>query len=296
FGKGIARYFMVPYNNKFWTVSTKKLTREWVDGFIPVPSLQQVVEGGIGRNNNQFGYNIHFWYPKSGGISSVPSALARGVKNIRINREATGIDLKKKRIKINSSGWEDFDTLVSTIPLPELSGLIVDLPSHVSKALGKLRWNSILNLNLGLASGDMGQGHWVYFPQKNISFFRVGFPHNFSSNVTPSGKSSLYAEVSYSSFRPINKDRIAGRILKDLKITGIIRQKDKICASDLNDIKYGYPIYDAQYKLARQTAVQYLLSKNLIPCGRYGSWRYMSMEDVILEARDVSHYLLNKHA
>ncbi|MCM8782045.1 MAG: FAD-dependent oxidoreductase [Candidatus Omnitrophica bacterium] len=43
FGKGIARHFMIPYNTKFWTVNPKSLTCEWLDGFIPVPSANQIV-------------------------------------------------------------------------------------------------------------------------------------------------------------------------------------------------------------------------------------------------------------
>jgi len=61
FGKGIARHFMVPYNTKFWTVPPEELTCEWLDGFIPVPSLKQVIEGALKDRRKQFGYaNVIF--------------------------------------------------------------------------------------------------------------------------------------------------------------------------------------------------------------------------------------------
>jgi len=30
---------------------------------------------------------------------------------------------------------------------------------------------------------------------------------------------------------------------------------------------------------------------NIIPCGRYGSWRYFSMEDAILDGKQVADIL-----
>lgn len=47
FGRGIAEHFMIPYNTKFWTLPPDKLTCGWLDGFIPVPSLDQLVKGAV---------------------------------------------------------------------------------------------------------------------------------------------------------------------------------------------------------------------------------------------------------
>jgi protoporphyrinogen oxidase len=54
---------------------------------------------------------------------------------------------------------------------------------------------------------------------------------------------------------------------------------------DINDIKYGYPIYDSQYNRARGDIINELNRHNIIACGRYGSWRYFSMENAILDGR-----------
>ena len=57
FGPGIARYFMLPYNNKFWTIPLNRLTCEWVDGYIPLPSIKDVLNGVFSLNKKRFGYN-----------------------------------------------------------------------------------------------------------------------------------------------------------------------------------------------------------------------------------------------
>ncbi|MBL7196822.1 MAG: FAD-dependent oxidoreductase [Candidatus Omnitrophica bacterium] len=293
FGKGIARHFMVPYNSKFWTVSPQELTCEWLDGFVPVPSLSQIIDGTIEENQRQFGYNAQFWYPRRGGINQVPLALASRIKNIYTNCKITEINLRKKEIKIASGNKERFDFLISTIPLPEIPQVIKGMPEQIRSLFKKLRWNSIFNLNLGIDRKDNSTRHWIYFPQKELSFFRVGFPHNFSSYAASSDRSSLYAEVAYSENRSIDKSNIVLRIKEDLKQVGLLSGHDKVCAQNVNDIKYGYPIYDKNYREAKKGILKYLNQNNIIPCGRYGSWRYMSMEDVILEGKKVAESFID---
>jgi len=182
--------------------------------------------------------------------------------------------------------------LISTIPLPEMPYIIKGLPKQAHALFKKLRWNSIFNLNLGINNKDCSGRHWIYFPQKELCFFRVGLFHNFSSYLAPLGKSSLYVEVAYSRERPIDKSKIILRIKEDLKKAGILTDNDRILVQDINDIKYGYPIYDAYYNQARQEILKYLTRKNIIPCGRYGSWRYFSMEDAILDGKRAADFIL----
>jgi protoporphyrinogen oxidase len=288
FGTGIARHFMVPYNTKFWTVPPHELTCDWLDGIIPVPTLSQLIEGTIEESRRQFGYNARFWYPQKGGINQLPLALAERLKNIHTDCRAQGISLARKEVTFTSGRKERFDVLISTIPLPELPHLIEEVPENINSEFRKLRWNSIFNLNLGIEKKDDSSWHWVYFPQKECSFFRVGFPHHFSADLTPENKSSLYAEVSYSSRRPIDKKQIVLVIKRDLKKAGILAENDRICAQDFNDIRFGYPIYDKNYASARKKILDFLSLNNFISCGRYGRWRYMSMEDVILEGKEIA--------
>jgi protoporphyrinogen oxidase len=279
---------MIPYNTKFWTVSPEKLTCEWLKGFIPRPTLNEVIEGTIEDSPRQFGYNAHFWYPKKGPIQELPLAFRKRLKNVHTGCEASRIDLKKKILVFSNGSECRYDILISTIPLPELAVLIKDMPLSVLNAFKKLRWNSVFNLNLGLRQKVRCDKHWIYFPQRDLSFFRVGFYHNFSSNLSAAADSSIYAEVSYSKEKPVDKKILPSRIRKDLISTGIISSSDRVKAQDINDIKYAYPIYDRDYSRARKRVLDFLSRNRMIPCGRFGSWRYMSMEDVIMDGKGVA--------
>jgi protoporphyrinogen oxidase len=285
FGKGIARHFMLPYNTKFWTVHPREMNCLWLDGFIPTPSLRRVIEGTVHENKKPLGYNAHFWYPKKGGIGQLAVSLASRVRHIFTDTGVTGIDPRKKELTLSSGARERYDYLISTAPLPEVPHLMGGIPRAVLDSFARLKWNSIYNINLGVSSPDGTRRHWVYFPEKAFSFFRVGFYHAFSPSLAPAQVSSLYAEVSYSKERPLDKAGVLPRVEDDLQAAGIIEDKDQIYLRQVNDIEYGYPIYDKHYERSREAITQYLNSLDIFPCGRYGSWGYYSMEGAIMDGK-----------
>ena len=84
FGKGIVRHFMLPYNLKFWRQHPESLTHEWVDGLIPSPSLEDSISGAFEHSTKPWGYNWHFWYPKTGGITVLPKSFAKKLKKLTL--------------------------------------------------------------------------------------------------------------------------------------------------------------------------------------------------------------------
>ncbi len=291
FGSGIARHFMVPYNAKFWTVPPRELTCEWLDGFIPVPTLTQVIEGTLKPSRRRFGYNATFWYPRAGAAMSLPKAIAAEVPEIHLDCGITGIDLLRRQVSLSNGKKERYDYLVSTIPLPELPRLIRRLPRSVQEAFGKLRWNSIFNLNLGLEAKALPKRHWIYFPEEKLSFFRVGFYHTFSGALAPPGCVSLYVEYAHAPQAHLETRNLIRRLKRDLVRTGLLSGNERVLAENHNRIGYGYPIYDRQYQAARDAITAFLHLHNVIPCGRYGSWKYFSMEDALLDGARVAQLL-----
>jgi len=285
FGAGIAKHFMVPYNAKMWTVPPEQLTCDWLDGFIPVPTLKRVISGAQKVNTEPLGYNAAFWYPKQGGVGQLAKALRGPLKNVFTGCAVAEIDPRKKEVRTSRGEKEKYDVLISTLPLPELPHLIPGLPKAVAASTKKLRWNSIFNLNLGLDKPLGHARHWVYFPEEDPVCFRTGFYSNISSVLAPAGSGSLYSTVAYSQNKPINKKNIIGRIEAGLKRTGILDGEAQVLCRDINDIKYGYPIYDKNYSRAREGIIKYLAQNDILACGRYGFWQYFSMEDALLDGK-----------
>ena len=288
FGEGISRHFMVPYNDKFWTEHPANLTCDWFEGFIPKPTLKEVIAGAIRENEKVFGYNAVFWYPKKGGIQEIPNLLSSQIKNLYLGHEAEHLDIKNKLVSFKNGKSYQYEYLISTLALPEILQLNKRLPSEVSGALKNLRYNSIFNLNLGVSGEIIPDKHWVYFPEERFIFFRVGFPKNFSPELSPKKTSSLYVEVSYSKERPIDKNTIVERTIKGLISARIIKSSNKILVKDINQIKYGYIIYDRARTEAVNRVSSFLEKNQIFSIGRYGSWSYKSMEDCLLDGKKIA--------
>ncbi|MBN1586533.1 MAG: FAD-dependent oxidoreductase [Candidatus Omnitrophica bacterium] len=291
FGVGIAEHFMIPYNRKFWKVPLKDLNCEWVDRFIPVPSLQETFEGAYSDSDRSWGYNSEFWYPSHGGIADLTGRLAQRVGSIYCNHEVIGLDLANQRVRLCAGGRESevsYENLVLTLPLPAVRDLLGDLPPEVDAAFDKLRYISVLSLSLGIARESLSDKHWIYYPEPDLIFHRVGFPGNFSPNVHPPGTSSLYAETTYLPEQGLDFEAVRSRILSDLAKVGILEDGDRILAEKAFNLRFGYIIYDSCRREAVECIRKYLRGRGVHCAGRFGRWEYMSMEDTLLDGARVA--------
>jgi protoporphyrinogen oxidase len=281
FGEGIFKHFMAPYNSKLFTVPPRDMTTEWVSNYVPKVSVRDLIDGAKSpRYVDNAGYNAFFYYPKEGGIESLPKAFESKIdKYVIKNSGVTSIDTKKKIVETVNCDIYDYENLISTIPLPEIIKILKDVPSKIKNNLKELDWVSVYNLNIGLNKELDNDKHWIYFPEYKYPFYRVGSLSNITKSVVPSGCSSLYTEFSYSKHRLIPKD-IDDLIIKNLVKLGIIKEKNIIVKKSL-DIKYAYVIYNKKWSTVRNLLKEYLKKNGIETIGRYGAWEYSAMEDAI---------------
>jgi len=299
FGQGIAKHFMIPYNTKMWTVHPRELTCGWLKlnpKYVPSPTIPEVVIGALADQKKGFGYNVYFYYPRRGGIQKLPDAFGENIGNLNLNTRLSRVNVAKKVAYFNGGrNGEEFQFMVSTVPLPELIlEIIEDVPEDIRKAALKLKHNSVLNLNLGIKRENIDHGHWVYFSESKYVFYRVGFPKKFSDNMCPPGTSSLYVEIA---LRPgeIDRDRekrLRARAMGDLVKTGILKRNDEILVSKFIHIPYAYVIYDRDRDANLEIIQNYLKGRDIYSVGRYGGWKYSTMEEAILEGKEVAERLV----
>ena len=285
FGQGIAKHFMLPYNEKFWKQDLRNITSDWVSWSIPKPTLEEVVNGALGLTNKGMGYNPKFIYPKNGGIDCLPQALARPVKKVYTNQTVEYIDPKKKYVRLASGMEEPYDFLISTLPLPLAYRMLKDTPDDLKFDAQRLNAISILNINIGIDRPHVSDQHWIYFPEDQYVFSRVGFPMNFSKSVAPEGTSSIYIEITHPANESPNVEEAYERSIQDLQKCGLLRPGDRILTRHVLDIKYAYVVFDDHRQAHVQSLIDYLESRDIYTAGRYGRWEYFSMEDSILSGK-----------
>ena len=290
-GSGIANHFMVPYNEKLWTVPLRELTCEWMGRFVPKTSLDQILDGALSDQSKNFGYNASFGYPLRGGIESLPQAFASSLKNLNAGFELSALDLGSKRATFTNREETDFDIIVSSMPLPALIKVTRQVPATIRKAGDLLRFTSVYNINFGI-DRVVSDKHWIYFPESEFVFYRIGFAHNFSPFQSPPGCSSIYAEVAYSPWKPLDKTQIVERVRQDLIRAGILTEGDRPLAMLCLDIPCAYVLYDRVHHQSVSSIRSYLEHSGVRTIGRYGSWEYSGMEDAIQEGKTVAEELL----
>ena len=296
FGSGIAKHFMLPYNEKFWKQDLHNITSDWVSWSIPKPTLEEVVNGALGLTNKGMGYNPKFIYPKNGGIDCLPRALASSIGKIYSEQSVEHIDPKRKVVRLSGGREQQYDSLVSTLPLPVLFRMLGDTPDALRLDAEKLSAVSVLNFNIGVDRPGISNQHWIYFPEDKFIFSRVGFPMNFSQSVAPAGTSSIYIEITHPSRSRPNIDEAFDRSIMDLQRCGILNSGDRILTRHMLDIEYAYVVFDVHRQARLQNLLDYLESRDIFAAGRYGRWEYFSMEDSILSGKAAAERVIAKTA
>lgn len=294
FGKGFAKHFFFPYNEKLWTVPPDVLTAEWVAPFVPRPSASEIIEGALMDQTKKFGYNASFYYPKEGGIQALAFAMAKNLPGIRLRTSATSIDLRNRLVTINGQETVAFDYLVNTIPLHHFLGMLQPLPVDIEATRGLLRWSSVYNLNLGVDRAKISDSHWMYYPERKYRFYRVGFPMNFSEKMTPKGHSSMYVEIGYKPGETPDDKKARADIMKGLYDCGLLRKTDRIVTEKILHIPVAYVTYDVNRTAATQKLLSYLESEKIFSIGRFGGWKYSYMEEAILEGQKTAEHILGR--
>jgi protoporphyrinogen oxidase len=278
-GAGIAKNFMFPYNLKIYRHPLEKLTVSWMGRFVPAPETDDVMKGMLPKGEADMGYNAYFLYPEKGGIESVAQGLYMGIKkNVRLDCAVKKIDLKSKTVYFGKNEKENYENLISTMPLKELTKLTGD--KQLLSLGKKLKATSVYCLNIGFKSKKNIGRHWVYVPEEKYPFYRIGFPSEVMNSSAPKGFSSVFTEVSYTGTVPKNID---AKIVKGLIDMGIIESKKDIVLKYPMILKDAYVLYDMERDETVKQIRQKLESVGIFTAGRWGSWEYSSMEDAILE-------------
>ena len=289
FGRGISDAFMLPYNCKLFCRPPAEMTADWVSWAVPKPTLEELVRGAIGLENRGMGYNSTFRYPRSGGIDVLPKAVARQVESIRFNAQVVDVDLKTRTVGLADGERLQWDQLVVTSPLPHFLQMTHGGPRDYSEDGKRLDWSVVACLNLGVDRAGLADGaQWLYFPDDDAPFYRVGFPSNFSSGVAPPGTSSMYIEFGLRRDQTFDKQTLGQQALDCLRREGILQDEDTILVQDWVVINPGYTIFDCDRQDVIERVMPEFEEQGVHFIGRYGAWTYSYMERALLDGLEIA--------
>lgn len=288
FGKGICRHFMIPYNRKLFCTDLRSVTADWVSWSIPKPTWPDIVRGAQGTNRKAFGYNPSFLYPASGGIDHLPNAFLPHVRNIRLNARVTRIHAAKREATLSTGETIAYSSLITTIPLPALLEQTSGAPAEIVEGGRRLRHVSVLNLNMGFDAPSVVPHHWLYFPEPELPFYRVGVYSNLCPAMVPAEHSAFYVEISHPPDEAVNLPSLRDRVAGALRDVGMVPDDAALVRSEAFDIPCAYVIHDRHRRAFLPETLRYLEANGIFSVGRYGAWEYSAMEDALWHGRSAA--------
>ncbi len=293
FGAGIAEEFLIPYNSKIWTIPPDQMSAGFCEKYIPVPSVDDVINGALGIIKKDVGYNASFYYPERGGIESIIKGFLRHITaDIIFNTMPVKVNLNKRLVHLSDNNIFHFKHLISTIPLRDFAFLIEDAPESVTDAARMLASTEVAYFNIIARRTTKQIPHWVYLPERDIPFYRIGSYSAFSRELTLPEYNTFYIEYSYKRGSVCDISNLSRRIPPLLMRLGFIAQESDVIEIKPNTIDCAYVIFDKYYQKSTKIIFDYLKKKGIFSIGRYGRWEYSAMQDAFLYGKEAAETIL----
>ncbi|MCW4043966.1 MAG: FAD-dependent oxidoreductase [Candidatus Bathyarchaeota archaeon] len=289
FGKAIAEKYLMPYNEKIWKHPPEQMSLEWVER-VPNPPMEDVIKSALGISTEGYLHQLHFYYPRIGGIQALIKAIENKIGQSNIMRDfgVTKIrNIDGKWVVSNGKQVRVYERIISTIPIQRLVKAL-NAPKKVKEAASNLKYNSLITVMIGLKRKTDTNLSWLYIPDREILTHRTSYPSNYSPNVAPAGMSALMAEITCKfkdeTWRK-RDDEIADRVVTDLQKLKIINAHD-VLFTLVKRAEYAYVISDLDYAKNLKKISEHFSQLGIGLVGRFSEFKYLNMDDCIKSAMD----------
>lgn len=277
FGPTLTDYFFGPFHKLYTAGLWTRIAPQ--DAYKSPVNLAHALQGAF-QEAPPVGYNVSFIYPKEGLNTLAQQMAARG--QVYFDKRVVKIDIQSKNVFFADGTNQNYNTLISTLPLNKmmaLTGLEVDEPAAP--------YTSVLVLNIGAVRGPQCPAeHWLYNPDTQSGFHRVGFYSNVDTSFLPASaqdnrsRVSIYVEKAYPGGQKPSDEEIefyAEAVVQELQRWHFIEQPEVVDPTWI-DVAYTWAWPKSQW---RTGALNRLEENNIYQVGRYGRWTFQGIADSI---------------
>jgi UDP-galactopyranose mutase len=287
-GAGIAKHFAIPYNKKLWAVPLTEMETSWLGGRVPLPDLEEMIEGALRPVPRPMGPNARFGYPLRGGFQALMDGFLPHLRaELRLNTAVTAVSPRRRMLILSDGSELSYDHLISTMPLPVLIRCMgKEAPPEVHRAAAELRHVSVRCVHLGIGRENLTEKHWIYYPEDTV-FHRIFVQSNASPHCHPPGGFGLTCEITYSPHKPLPCDgeALIRRCIEDCHRVGMFGPEDPVWAAVQCDLPHAYVVYD--HARFRNVSVirDWLATRDILLAGRYSEWEYYNSDHAFLAGK-----------
>jgi protoporphyrinogen oxidase len=297
FGGTLYNLFFHDYTKKTWGLDPKNISSVWASERIKTSNLFSMIKNSLIKPDpeSKIAMTLYkqFFYP-SRGIQVLSNSMAKSIKenNNQIHLEKTLTSIKVEQDKIIQLTFNeeekvtDFDTVVSSIPIPTLiTALGEHPPKEIQNAASRLKYRDLILIGFMLDKEEATSDSWIYFPEDQHIFVRVSEPSKYGGKMCPPRKTSIIAEITCNESDnkwKLSDQKLIQLVQEQLLDLSFLSQNEIIDSFCLR-ITHAYPIFDIDYKKNIKLILTYLSQfSNLELIGRTGTFQYLNMDLVLL--------------
>lgn len=289
FGKSIVEKFLRPYNEKLYAVDLTTLDKDAMGRFFPYADIPAIIDN-MKANKDSTSYNNSFLYPKDGAGSFIQILYdSLDSSKVLLSHKVVKIDNESKKAELDDGSKITYEYLINTSPL---NHFLDYFDGEEFKSLQEaLSYNKVLVFNLGFnKKSKYTEEHWMYIPDKNVNFYRIGF----YDNILDADKLSMYIEIGYGKNDVITEEDVEKQLnltLENLHKLGIIDDETELEEHSTIIMDPAYVHINTETEKRIQEFKEREAGNNIYTIGRYGAWTYCSMEDCMIAAKNLAERL-----
>ncbi len=259
-GKRIAEDYMLPYNEKMFGKDLNILGTYWLEK-LPDVSYEETRKSCMEKK--PYGYqpgHAQFYYPKKYGYGELWLRMQKAVgERIATSAAVKKLDALRRKVVCADGREYEAERIVTTIPWAEWEE-IIGMPDGFSRNVRKLKHSST---QIEYVPEKMEtKAHWIYYPEREISYHRILVRHNFC----PNGK-GYWTET--------NKERV---------------EPDKGRFRYMNE--YAYPLNTADKPQIMKELLEQARCREIYGLGRWGEHEHYNSDLVVERAMRLAEELL----
>lgn len=296
FGRPLAEFNVLNFTEKFWGIPCSRISPGWVeqrmDDISIASMLKKILLSSKSSSRNLAGTYL---YPEDGIGVLFRSMMERALRGDgELHVDSFPVEVRHENgcitsVDVNVAGTISTyrpKRILSSVPMTELLTMIKPAPpAEVMEAAKGLRFRAHVSLFIKLDRESSFPDKWLYFPESHIPFARVMEPRNFSTKMSPKGKTSLLVE--YFCFEgdgvwKADAKELFEKAIPWLERAGVARGEEVAGYEIIDREPYAYPVYDLEYEARRNTVKRYLDGLGgLLLISRGGDFKYNNMDTAI---------------
>lgn len=274
YGDYLTEVFYRVYTDKYWRVGMEELGVDWLGGRLLPSQIERIIEGAFSEPSESQAVFAQFHYPARGGFYAFFSPLFQD-QPITYHARAIELNIDRREVVFDNGLVESYDALATSIPLPELVGMIPSVPDSLQSAVAMLRHTQLLVVNMIIDRPSISPCHWFYIYDSDIDVSRVKVNSNIAPRSVPVGRTALQCEIFRRADEPMPANELTDRAVLDMaKLFDFDVSKDVRAIKSVH-ISHAYVISDLQRAAAIDTIIPWLEERGIYTMGLFGRWKFI---------------------